>query len=249
MRRLFQLLLLAAVAALAGCATVPPGDTAPGDPWERFNRQTFALNEAVDEAAIKPAAQLYQAVVPAVARTGVGNFFGNIGDAWTTVNLFLQAKPAAGLNMGMRTAVNTVLGVGGLFDVAEEAGLERFTSEDLGQTLGFWGLQSGPYLVLPLLGPSTLRDTAARLLDVNDSAVRRVWQEPRDHNPASVVQVLNTRAALLNASRVFDQIALDKYVLLRDAYLSRRRSLIYDGDPPEAGAPGPAPFRKQLLPK
>jgi len=149
----------------------------------------------------------------------------------------------------MRTAVNTVLGVGGLFDVAEEAGLERFTSEDLGQTLGFWGLQSGPYLVVPLLGPSTLRDTAARLLDVNDSAVSRVWQEPRDHNPAAVVQVLNIRAGLLNASRVFDDIALDKYVLLRDAYLSRRRSLIYDGDPPEAGAPGPAPFRKQLLQK
>ncbi len=249
MRRLIQPLLLAALVVLTGCATTSPGDTAPGDPWERFNRQTFALNEAVDEAAIKPAAQLYQAVVPAVVRTGVGNFFGNIGDAWTTVNLFLQAKPAAGLNMGMRTAVNTVLGVGGLFDVAEEAGLERFTSEDLGQTLGFWGLQSGPYLVVPLLGPSTLRDTAARLLDVNDSAVSRVWQEPRDHNPAAVVQVLNIRASLLNAGRVFDDIALDKYVLLRDAYLSRRRSLIYDGDPPEAGAPGPAPFRKQLLPK
>ena len=253
MRRLGRPLLLATMVAsllaVAGCATMPPGDTARGDPWERFNRQSFAFNEVVDAAAIKPAAQVYQAVVPGLVRQGVGNVFGNIGDAWTTVNLFLQAKPAAGLNMGMRTAVNTVLGIGGLFDVAEEAGLERFTSEDLGQTLGFWGIQSGPYLVLPLLGPSTLRDTSARLLEVSDSPIGHVWSEPRDHNPALALQLLNTRANLLNAGRVFDEIALDKYVLMRDAYLSRRRSLIYDGDPPDEGGAGPAPYRKQLLPK
>lgn len=240
----------AAVAlALGGCATTPPGDTARGDPWEKLNRQTFAFNEAVDAAAIKPAAQLYQAVVPGVVRQGVGNVFGNIGDAWTTINLFLQAKPAAGLNMGMRTMVNSVLGIGGVLDVAEEAGLERFTSEDLGQTFGFWGLQSGPYLVLPLLGPSTLRDTAARLLEVNDSPVRRLWDEPRDRNPAMALQLLDTRAGLLNAGRVFDEIALDKYVLLRDAFLSRRRSQIYDGEPPDDGANQPPPFRKTLAPK
>lgn len=239
---------LALVLALGGCATTPPGDIARGDPWERLNRQTFAFNEAVDVAAIKPAAQLYQALLPGVVRQGVGNFFGNIGDAWTTVNLFLQAKPTSGLNMGMRTAVNTVLGVGGLFDVAEEAGLDRFTSEDLGQTLGFWGIQSGPYLVLPLLGPSTLRDTAARALEVNDSPVRRVWHEPRDRNPAQALQLLDTRANLLNAGRVFDEIALDKYVLMRDAFLSRRRSLIYDGEPPEDDTNAPPPFKKTLAP-
>jgi phospholipid-binding lipoprotein MlaA len=241
--------LLAAVAVLSGCASVPPGDTARGDPWERLNRQTFAFNEAVDQAAIKPAAQLYQAAVPAVARRGVSNFFGNIGDAWTSINLVLQAKPKAALNMGMRTAVNTVLGLGGVLDVAEEAGLERFTSEDFGQTLGFWGLQSGPYLVLPLIGPSNLRDSAARLLEVNDSPVSRIWLEPRDHNPALALQLLDTRVNLLNAGRVFDEIALDKYVLIRDAYLSRRRSLIYDGEPPEEGGAGPAPFKKQLAPQ
>jgi phospholipid-binding lipoprotein MlaA len=137
--------------------------------------------------------------------------------------------------------------VAGVFDVADEAGLERFTSEDLGQTLGFWGLQSGPYLVLPLLGPSTLRDTTARLLEVKDSPISHLWHEPRDYNPALALQLLSTRANLLNAGRVFDEIALDKYVLLRDAYLSRRRSLIYDGEPPEDAA-APAPFKKQLVP-
>ena len=239
--------LLLAVAALAGCASMPAGDTARGDPWERINRQTFAFNEVVDQIAIKPAAQIYQTVVPVLVRRGVDNVFGNIGDAWSTLNLFLQAKPAAALKMGMRTATNTVLGVAGVFDVAEEAGLERFTSEDLGQTLGFWGLQSGPYLVLPLLGPSTLRDTTARLLEVKDSPISHLWHERRDYYPAVALQLLSTRASLLNAGRVFDEIALDKYVLLRDAYLSRRRSLIYDGEPPEDAA-APAPFKKQLLP-
>lgn len=247
-RALLATSALALALGLGGCATTPPGDTARGDPWERLNRQTFALNEAVDAAAIKPVAQLYQALVPGVVRQGVGNVFGNIGDAWTTVNLFLQAKPASGLNMGMRTAVNTVLGIGGLFDVAEEAGLDRFTSEDLGQTLGFWGLQSGPYLVLPLLGPSTLRDTGARVLEINDSSVGRVWHEPRDRNPAQALLLLDTRANLLTASRVFDEVALDKYVLMRDAFLSRRRSQIYDGEPPEDGANTPPPFKKVLAP-
>ena len=248
MRRLSAALALTMALGLAGCATTPPGDTARGDPWERLNRQTFAFNEAVDAAAIKPAAQLYQALVPGVVRQGVGNVFGNIGDAWTTVNLFLQAKPAAGLNMGLRTMVNSVLGVGGLFDVADEAGLDRFTSEDLGQTFGYWGIQSGPYLVLPLLGPSTLRDTAARALELNDSPVGRVWHEPRDRNTANALQLLDIRANLLNAGRVFDEIALDKYVLMRDAFLSRRRSQIYDGEPPEEEPNAPAPFKKKLAP-
>jgi len=247
-RRLLLAGALGLTLGLTGCATTPPGDVARGDPWERMNRQTFAFNEAVDAAAIKPAAQLYRALVPGLVRQGVGNVFGNIGDAWTTVNLFLQAKPAAGLNMGMRTLVNSLLGVGGVFDVAEEAGLDRFTSEDLGQTFGFWGIQSGPYLVLPLLGPSTLRDTAARALEVNDSPVGRVWHEPRDRNPAQALQLLDTRANLLGASRVFDEVALDKYVLIRDAFLSRRRSLIYDGEPPEDGANSPLPFKKALGP-
>lgn len=238
MRRFSHLLALGLAALLfAGCATVPAdAGRTRGDPFERFNRHVFAFNEGLDRAVIKPAALTYQSLVPQPIRTGIGNFFGNLGDAWTTVNLFLQAKPEAGLNMGMRTAVNTVLGLGGLLDVAEEAGLERTSVEDLGQTLGRWGVRSGPYLVLPLLGPSTLRDTGGLLLDVKDSGPGLVFSENRDRYAGTALQVLNTRVKLLGAERMLDEIALDKYSLLRDAYLARRRSLIYDGDPPEDAA-------------
>lgn len=242
LRRAAAVLLLGAAALLGGCATLPPPSDGPGlltqkDPFERFNRHMFAFNEGVDTVAIKPAALIYQNVVPQMLRTGVDNFLGNLGDAWTTVNLFLQAKPAQGLNMGLRTAVNTVFGFAGLLDIADEAGLERTSVEDLGQTLGRWGVKSGPYLVLPLLGPTTLRDGTGMLLDLPNSGPKLAFQEPRDRNAASALQLLNTRVKLLNAGRVLDDIALDKYVLLRDAYLARRRSLIYDGDPPEDDNP------------
>ncbi|MDT7837559.1 MlaA family lipoprotein [Aquabacterium sp. OR-4] len=242
LRRWLGALLLLASLALGGCATLPSPSDGPGrltqkDPFERFNRHVFAFNEGLDEVAIKPAALLYQSLVPQPLRTGVDNFLGNLGDAWTTVNLFLQAKPVQGLNMGLRSAVNTVFGFGGVLDIAEEAGLERTSVEDLGQTLGRWGVKSGPYLVLPFLGPSTLRDGSALLLDIRDSGPALVFQEPRDRYGASFVQLLNTRVKLLNAGRVLDDIALDKYVLMRDAYLARRRSLIYDGEPPEDDAP------------
>ena len=240
---LMALLALLAL-GLSGCASMPEGALARGDPWERMNRQVFSFNEAVDEAAIKPAALVYQNLVPTVVRTGVSNVFANVGDAWTSANLLLQAKPKQALDMGFRTLVNSVFGLGGLFDVADELGMERFASEDFGQTLGYWGIKSGPYLVLPLLGPSTLRDTTAMLLDVQDSGASVLWQEPRDRNGATVLQLLNTRVKLLNAGRVLDQIALDKYVLLRDAFLARRRSLIYDGEPPDDES-APAAYKQR----
>ena len=238
-------LLVLLLALLEGCASVPGEGKHRADPWEGFNRRVFAFNEAVDTAAVKPAAQLYQAVVPQPVRTGVNNFFGNLGDLWTSANLVLQAKPRAALEMGMRTAINTVFGLGGVLEVADDLGLERSSTEDFGQTLGYWGLGSGPYLVLPLLGPSDLRDATALVLDFKDSPSSRLWSEPRDKNGSTLLQVLNTRVKLLNAGRVLDDIALDKYVLLRDAFLARRRSLIYDGEPPESES-GPAPY-KQLL--
>lgn len=253
MRRLFAALMIAVLMmGLQGCSSVPwikPSleNTGPStersDPWERFNRRVFSFNEALDAVVIKPLALGYRAIVPEWLRTGVDNMFSNIGDAWSAVNLMLQAKPRASLEMGLRFATNTVFGVFGFVDVADELGLERRSVEDFGQTLGRWGLKSGPYLVLPLLGPSTLRDAAALTVDYKASPPNLAFREVRDQNGGTALQLLNTRVKLLNASRVLDDIALDKYVLLRDAYLARRRSMIYDGEPPEdddAAAPGAA---------
>ena len=245
-----RLRLLASLALLAlglsGCASIPPGATVRGDPWEHTNRHVFEFNERVDQVAIKPAALVYQKLVPIWVRSKVSNVFANIGDGWTSANLLLQAKPRQALDMGFRTLINTVIGLGGMLEVAEEVGLERIASEDFGQTLGYWGIKSGPYIVLPLLGPSTLRDTTALLLDVRDSGAAVIWSEPRDRNGASVLQLLSTRVRLLNAGNLLDEIALDKYVFLRDAYLARRRSQIYDGEPPDDEA-APPPYR-QLIP-
>ena len=243
--------LVLSLVVLTGCASLPepravrlpiPGEIVTrSDPWEPFNRRMFGFNEAVDRAVVKPAAQAYQAIVPQWVRTGVGNVLGNLGDVWSAANLFLQVKPRAGLEMTARVMFNTVLGLGGIIDIADEVGLQRNSSEDLGQTLGVWGVPSGPYVVLPFLGPSTVRDGLSYLsVDMAKSGPSLVLKESRDRNGATVIRLLNTRVDLLNAGRVLDDIALDKYTLLRDAYLSRRRSLIYDGDPPD-DEPPPAP--------
>lgn len=247
MHRWWTCWLVLAALGLGGCASLPGEGQQRADPWETTNRKVFAFNEAVDQAVVKPAAQVYQTVVPGVVRTGIGNFLGNLGDVWTTANLFLQAKPRQGLESGMRVIVNTLFGLGGLLDPADEMGLERRATEDLGQTLGYWGVPSGPYVVLPLLGPSDLRDgTASLAFDLKNSGPNLVWKEPRDRNGATVVQFLDARVKLLNAGRVLDDIALDKYLLLRDAYLARRRSLIYDGEPPDDDT-APPPFKRRLL--
>ena len=237
------LLLAGSLAALSACASLPGEGLSRSDPWETVNRRVFEFNEVVDRAAVKPTAQVYQAVVPRLIRSGVDNFFGNIADFWSSANLALQVKPRPALEMGMRVLVNTFMGLGGMLDVADEMGLERSSVEDFGQTLGYWGIRSGPYLVLPLLGPSTLRDATSLALDFKDSGASMVWRDARDRNIATGVQLLNARVKLLNAGRVLDEIALDKYLLLRDAYLARRKSQIYDGDPPEDDA-APAAFRR-----
>lgn len=230
--RLVAALLAAGLAT--GCASVPAESARSSkDPWEGFNRGVFAFNEAVDAALVKPLAEGYQAAVPSPVRDGVDNILGNLGDAWSTVHLFLQAKPQQGLEMGLRTATNSVLGLGGVLDVASAVGLERSSTEDTGQTLGRWGVRTGPYLVLPLFGPSTLRDALGRPLDMAASGPSMVFDHKADRSPATVLSVIHTRSRLLGAGRVMDEIALDKYVLMRDAYLQRRRNLVYDGDPPE----------------
>lgn len=258
MRRLHAVLGalgLSVLFAISGCSTVPAqgsgesgatttaNEASSGrsqkDPWERLNRRIYDFNEAVDAAVLKPVALGYRAVVPGWLRTGIDNMIGNLGDVWSTVNLVLQAKPQPAFEMGVRVVTNTVFGLGGFLDVAEEAGLSR-QNEDFGQTLGAWGVGSGPYLVLPLLGPSTLRDTAALPLDFKASPSAIAFKEVRDQNGGTVLQLINTRVKLLDATRLLDDIALDRYILLRDAYLARRRNQVYDGDPPDEEEPAPA---------
>lgn len=201
------------------------------DPWEPMNRKVFAFNEAVDLALVRPVAEGYQAIVPSPVRASVDNFFGNFSDAWSVVNHLLQGKGAPAVEMTVRVATNSVLGLGGLIDLASEMGLER-QSEDFGQTLGRWGLGPGPYVVLPLLGASTVRDASGRLVDRRASAANVAAQDDRSWAFA-LTEVVSTRAGLLGATRLLDQVALDKYTFVRDAYLARRRSEVYDGNPPE----------------
>jgi len=237
-RRLVALLLLALAAALGGCASTPPPGAAPAaslgqnpaDPWEAFNRKVFAFNDALDEAIVKPVATAYTKVVPELVRKGVDNFFGNIGDVWSAFNQLLQGKVHHGLDMGMRVLTNTLFGLGGILDPATEFGLVR-RSEDFGQTLGRWGMGPGPYVVLPLFGPRNVRDTVGLVGDRQFDAPAFVSDDAASY-AVSALQLLNTRANLLSATRLLDQVALDRYSFVRDAYLQRRRDLVYDGAPP-----------------
>ena len=204
----------------------------PADPFEGFNRGVQKFNDGVDDAVLKPVATTYQEVVPSFARTAIGNFFGNLGDGWSAINHLLQGKLEPALNMTLRMAVNTTFGLGGLLDVASEAGLEK-QSEDFGQTLGVWGVPSGPYLVLPFFGPSSIRDAAGRVVDMQPETAPKYTSDEATRNGAFLVNVIDTRASLLGASRLLDDIAFDRYSFLRDAYLARRRNQVYDGNPPE----------------
>lgn len=205
------------------------------DPFEPFNRSVFAFNDAIDTAVLKPVAQAYQDVVPEYVRTLISNVFGNVADAWSAVNHFLQGKFESGAQMGFRVATNSVLGFAGLLDIGSEIGLEK-QPEDLGQTFGHWGIGPGPYLVLPVLGPSTVRDTAALPADMYFGPSHYINDTQATLLGVTMLQVVSTRAGLLGASKVLDDVALDRYGFLRDAYLARRQNQVYDGNPPESPA-------------
>jgi len=216
------------VAAAPAGKPLPPSKK---DPFESWNRRVFSFNEAIDIAVLKPVATAYKDVVPEYVRTLIENAFGNIADAWSTVNHLLQGKFESSLQMGFRVATNSVLGFGGLLDIGTEIGLEK-QPEDFGQTLGHWGMPPGPYVVLPVLGPSTLRDTAALPVDMQASPTALIDDTRAKLLTVTLVQIVSTRASLLGATRVLDDVALDKYSFLRDAYLARRQNQVYDGNPP-----------------
>ncbi len=236
-RRTKSVLVAGLLAFTAGCATTN-GDSR--DPFEGFNRSIYGFNQSVDEAVLKPVAKAYKEGVPGIVQTGVRNFFSNLADIFISVNNLLQGKVIAAANDGMRFALNTTIGGFGVLDWASEMGLEKH-NEDFGQTFGRWGVGDGPYIVWPLLGSSTARDSVGGLIDVRVDPVRK-------HGPIAarnamlVTRGVGKRADLLDASRILEEAALDKYVFERDAYLQRRRNLIYDGSPPRESARGlPSP--------
>ncbi len=232
-KKLINILICVGIALMAGCATTQQAErVAKIDPFESVNRAVFTFNENADEYVIKPVAEAYQFVLPDFVRTGVTNFFSNIGDVFVAVNNLLQGKPGNAANDIGRFLVNSTIGILGLFDVATEAGLEK-NKEDFGQTLGVWGVPSGPYVVLPLFGPSSVRDTAGLAVDIKTDFILNGDYLNHDQKVGStVLRVVNQRANLLDASQLLEDAAFDKYSFLRDSYLQRRRNQVYDGNPP-----------------
>ncbi len=218
---------------LTGCATTPQQI----DPFEKFNRHVFAFNEDVDRALLKPIAKTYKAIVPAPVNKGIGNFFSNLNDVVVVTNDILQLKFKQAILDASRLLLNSTIGIFGLFDVAAQNDLPK-NYEDFGQTLGYWGIKSGPYLILPLFGPSTIRDTLGWGVDT--------WLDPRVYYANSehanvrnfvistnVLKTVDGRARLLDMEQILETAALDKYSYLRNAYLQRREYLVYDGNPPK----------------
>jgi phospholipid-binding lipoprotein MlaA len=222
---------LLTIALLGGCAST----NNPRDPLEPFNRAVYTVNDGLDKIVMKPVATVYRAVLPQFVRTGVTNFFNNLYDILTALNNLLQGKLADSASDLGRIVVNSTVGVLGLVDVGTEIGLEKHR-EDFGQTLGRWGVTSGPYLQIPLLGPSSFRDGMGLLVDVRADPVGRIW---RDHiatrNSLWGLYFINLRANLLDSTKILDEAALDPYEFQRDAYLQRRRNLVHDGNPPPEG--------------
>lgn len=219
--RLLSAALLAVL--LTGCATGPNAD--PRDPLEPLNRSVTRFNDSVDAAVLRPVAVAYRDVVPSPVRTGVNNFFGNVRDFWSFVNAALQARPQEAAENFMRFNVNTFLGFGGVLDIATEMGIPR-TSLDVGHTLARWGVPPGPYLVLPLMGPSTVRDTLGLVVDSRGDLIAQSVEPDSTRHSLTVLRLVDRRAELLPATDMLDDIALDQYIFIRDAHLQRRLSQI-----------------------
>jgi len=220
------LVALAMLVMLAGCAgRVAVEDRHPDDPWEGFNRGVFAFNDTLDRAVLKPVARGYRWATPQPVQTGVGNFFSNLGEIRTTLNSLLQGKPGNAGRSTSRFLLNTTVGIAGLWDVATPMGVTA-EREDFGQTLGVWGVGEGPYLVLPLLGPSTVRDTGGLPLDMVTYPVYYVENDKVRYG-LTALRIVDVRAGLLDQEEL---IQGDRYTFIRDAYLQRRRFEVSDGE-------------------
>jgi phospholipid-binding lipoprotein MlaA len=241
MSRLQRLALRCATAVmvlgLTACATGP--DAHPKDPLEPWNRGVYRFNDVLDTRLVKPVAQTYQAVTPDPVRQGVSNFFANFRDVWSSVNAAFQLRPQEAVENLFRVGVNTTLGLGGVLDVATEMGIPR-TRLDFGQTLGRWGVPSGPYLVLPLLGPSSVRDATGTGIQLRLNDYTNFDDEHVQHS-LTVLEVVDTRAGLLRAGTLLDEAAIDKYSFVRDFYLQRRQNQIDDLIEQGIGVRDPAP--------
>ena len=228
--RSFLLLPLMTALLASGCASLPNDKPDPRDRFERFNRSIFSFNQGLDKHVARPAAKAYVAVTPAPVRSGVSNFLANLGYPVVIVNDLLQAKPTPFARDTARFVVNTTVGIGGLFDPATKVGLQ-YNNEDFGQTLGYWGMGPGPYLMLPLIGPSDTRDLVGKVADH--------FAQPRTYLASTTLslglqgaELLDKRAAALEATDIINR-AFDPYAFVRNAYLQRRQFLVHDGNPPD----------------
>lgn len=224
-----NILLVLSLSLLSACASVPGGPT-KGDPFESYNRAMFSFNDGLDAYLLKPVAEGYDAVLPGPVKTGVSNFFSNIGDIFVILNDLLQFKFTQAVQDTTRLFFNTTIGLYGLIDVATPMGLPKH-HEDLGQTLATWGVASGPYIVLPFYGPRTLRHAGGFIVETMNAPINEI--ENQDSYYATLaLETIDTRYNLLEASRIVDKAALDKYSFIREAYLQHRKNLIHDGNPP-----------------
>ena len=222
-----RIYLLLVILALGGCASTQAGKN-PQDPLEPFNRGMYKFNDAVDKAILKPVAKGYSTVMPEPGKIMVANFFSNLNDIIVTINDLLQLKFAQAASDGTRVLFNSTFGILGLFNITDR--LEKH-NEDFGQTLGYWGVSSGPYIVLPFFGPSNIRDSIGLYADSYLHPIRQISNIPT-RNKLYVTRAINLRAELLDQEKLLDGAAIDRYAFIRNAYKQQRQSLVYDGDPP-----------------
>jgi len=226
-----KLLLACSLLLLTGCASIPFSTEVTGDPWEPYNRTVDGFNEGFDKHISTPVAEGYQEVTPDIIDRGVSNFFGNLLDINSAVNNLFQLKIDRTVSDIARVMINSTFGLFGVVDIASDLNLPSY-KEDFGQTLGYWGVGSGPYFVLPFLGPSSVRDSIGLVADVMINPLRLGNLTVVESITATTIYYIDQRADLLEAVELIKEAAIDPYAFMRDSYLQRRLSLVYDGDPP-----------------